>query len=27
MRHTVENDSVNTTHFGCYHRKVRHTDL
>jgi len=23
MRHTVETDSVNTTHFGCYHRKVR----
>jgi len=23
MRHTVEIDSVNTTHFGCYHRKVR----
>jgi len=19
MRHTVENDSVNTTHFGCYY--------
>jgi len=27
MRHTVENDSVNTTHFGCYYWKVRYTDL
>jgi len=27
MRHTVEFDSVNTTHFGCYYRKVRYTDL
>jgi len=27
MRHTVEIDSVNTTHFGCYYSKVRYTDL
>jgi len=27
MRHTVEIDSVNTTHFGCYYTKVRYTDL
>jgi len=27
MRHTVEIDSVNTTHFGCYYSKVRCTDL
>jgi len=27
MRHTVETDSVNTTHFGCYYWKVRYTDL
>jgi len=27
MRHTVEIDSVNTTHFGCYYYKVMYTDL
>jgi len=27
MRHTVEIDSVNTTHIGCYYKKVRYTDL
>jgi len=27
MRYTVEIDSVNTTHIGCYYTKVRYTDL
>jgi len=27
MRHTVEIDSVNTTHIGCYYTKDMYTDL